>query len=151
MRDRVHAGAILAELADAVGSALVAAAEEQKLLAAERIAAVATALRRAAQSLDHSESPAIAGGTNRAADRIDALAHSVREWEWRDIVADAAGFARRRPALFGLAAVSLGFVAGRLLRPAVGNGAPGQPTPATEGAGQAASRADSPQPGRPVP
>jgi len=126
-----RAGAILAELADALGSTLVAAAEAQRTAAAERVAAIAGALR----------------GVDRTADQIDDLARFVREQDWREIAAETAAFARRRPRLFGLAAVSLGFLAGRLLLSPVDRDGPGECTPAAEG-GEAANREDGGRPNR---
>jgi hypothetical protein len=137
-----RAGAILAELAEAFGSALVASAEEQRIAAAGQTAAVAAALRCAARSLDASNSPGLADGADRAADRIDGLVHFVRERDWREIAAETAAFARGRPGLFGLAAVSLGFLAGRLLLLRENLDGPGDPAPAAEGGGEGADRVD---------
>src|SRR5208282_6058205 len=53
-----RAGAIVGELADAVGSALLEVAEEQGGIAADRVAAIAEAVRCAARSCDQSGSPA---------------------------------------------------------------------------------------------
>ena len=142
-----RAGAILAELADALGSALVAAAEAQRTAAAGRVAAIAGALRCAARSLDQSENPRIADGVDRTADQIDDLARFIREQDWREIAAETTAFARRRPGLFGLAAVSLGFLAGRLLLLPVDRDGPGECTPAAEG-GEAANREDGGRPNR---
>jgi hypothetical protein len=110
-----RAGAIIAELADAFGSALMAVAEEQGVKAGERVSAVAEAARCAARSLDQSGSAGIARGVDRAADRIDHVAGVVRRRDWREIAAATGDFARRRPGLFGLGAVAVGFLVGRLL------------------------------------
>jgi hypothetical protein len=136
-----RAGAILAALAEAFGSALVAAADEQRLEAAARTKAVAAALRSAARSLDQSDNPGLAGRADRAADRIDDVARFVGERDWRQIGAVTAAFARRRPGLFGLAAVSLGFLAGRLLLLAEDRDGPGDRAPTSESGGEAAGRA----------
>jgi hypothetical protein len=144
-----RAGTIIAELADALGSTLVASAEAQRTVAAERVAAIAAALRCAARSLEQSDSQRIADGADRAADRIDDWARYVRERDWREIAAETAAFARRRPGLFGLAAVSLGFLAGRLLL--VDRDGSGECTPAAEGGGAAANHADSGRPDRQAP
>ena len=137
-----RAAAILAEMAEAFGSAVVASVEEQRIEAAERTKAVAAALRCAARSLDESDSPSLAERANRAADRIDDVGHFVRERDWRDIAAEAAAFARRRPGLFGLAALSLGFLAGRLLLLPEDRGGPADRAPTAEGGGEAADRVD---------
>jgi ElaB/YqjD/DUF883 family membrane-anchored ribosome-binding protein len=128
-----RAGAIVAELADALGSALMALAEEQGVRSADRAAAIAEAARCAARSLDQSASPEIARGIDRAADGIDDIARLVRDRNWREIATETADFARRRPWLFGLGAVAIGFLAGRLLTPRVDrDGAPpaAEPAPA---------------------
>jgi hypothetical protein len=132
-----RAGAILAELADALGAVVEAAAEEQRMAAVGRAAAVAAALRTAARSLDQSDSPGLAHCADRAADRSDELARFIRERDWREIAAETAAFARRRPGLFGLGAVALGFLAGRLLLPAERDGR-GDGTPTEAGDGEVA-------------
>ncbi len=137
-----RAAAILAELAEAFGLAVVASVEEQRIEAAERTKAVAAALRCAARSLDELDSPSLADGADRAADRIDDAARFVRERDWREIAAESAAFARRRPGLFGLAALSLGFLAGRLLLVPEDRGGPGDRAPTAEGGGEVADRVD---------
>jgi hypothetical protein len=137
-----RAAAILAELAEAFGSAVVALVEEQRIEVAERTTAVAAALRCAARSLDERDSPSLADRANRAADRVDDVARFVRERDWRDIAAEFAAFARRRPGLFGLAALSLGFLAGRLLLVPEDRGGPGDRAATAEGGGEAADRVD---------
>jgi hypothetical protein len=125
-----RAGAIVGELADAVGSALLEVAEEQGGIAADRVAAIAEAVRCAARSCDQSGSPAMARGVDRAADGIDDIAGIVRRRDWREIAAETADFARRRPGLFGLGAISIGFLVGRLLTlpsPPAADGADGGP------------------------
>lgn len=133
-----RAGAIVAELADAFCSALIGAAEEQGAKAGEQVSAVAEAVRCAAQSLDQSGSPGIARGVDRAADRIEHIADIVRRREWREIATETGDFARRRPGLFGLGAVAVGFLAGRLLTPPAAVG----------GDGKAAESADGGRPNR---
>jgi hypothetical protein len=61
------------------------------------VAAVAAALRCAARSLEQSDSPGIADGIDRAADRIDDLARFVGQRDWRELAVETAAFARRRP------------------------------------------------------
>lgn len=114
---RGRAGAILGELADALGAALLGLAEEERGNLADRAAAIGEAARCAARSLDRSDSPDLARGIDRVADRIDAVAGLLRARKWREIALDTADFARRRPGLFGPAAASIGFLAARLLTP----------------------------------
>ena len=106
--------AIIAELADAFATALASMAEEERLAAGARVAAVAAAARCAARSLERSESAELAGHVDRAAEAIDGIADFVRDRNWRDIAGATAEFARRRPALFGLGALSAGYLVGRL-------------------------------------
>jgi hypothetical protein len=131
-------GAILAELAEALASALLGLAEEQRLAMAERVAAIAEAARSAARSLDRSESSTMARSVDRAADGIADLSRIVRERSWREIAAETAEFARFRPGLFGLGAIALGFLAGRLLLPEP-RGAPVETASETRGASGLAS------------
>jgi hypothetical protein len=112
-----RARTIISELAEALAAAAAALMQEQGVKAAAEISAVAEAARCAARSLDGSDHPGLAGGVDRAGDRLDDIARVVRERDWRHIAAETADFARRRPGLFGLGAMSFGFVAGRLLLP----------------------------------
>jgi uncharacterized protein YjeT (DUF2065 family) len=109
-----RAGAILAELAEACASALVGLVEEQEARLSDRTAALVEAARSAARSLEGSDNYDLARGIEQAAERIDGLARILHERNWREIADGTADFARRRPRLFGLAAVALGFLAGRL-------------------------------------
>jgi uncharacterized protein YjeT (DUF2065 family) len=115
-----RAGAIVAEIADAFGAALTALAEEQGIGLADRTSAIGEAVRSAARSLDGSNLPGLARNVDQAAERIDDIARLVRERCWREFAAETAGFARRRPRLFGLGAIAIGFLAGRLMAAKVG-------------------------------
>jgi uncharacterized protein YjeT (DUF2065 family) len=90
-------------------------AEEQGIRLADRASAIGEAARSAARSLDGSDIPDLARGADRAAERIDGIARFLRERCWRELAAETSGFARRRPRLFGLGAVAVGFLVGRLL------------------------------------
>jgi hypothetical protein len=116
----VRIKAIVAELADACGSALATLAEEQSARAAGEIGAIAEAARCAARSFERSQSPQIARGIDRAAEGIDGVAQLIRARDWGEIAATTADFARCGPGVFGLGAMAIGFVVGRLLMPAVG-------------------------------
>jgi hypothetical protein len=107
--------AIIAELADAFATALVSLVEEERLSVGARVASVAAAARSAARSLEGSESAELAGHCDRAAAAIDGVADLVRDRDWREIAAAVVEFARRRPGLFGLGAVSAGYLVGRLV------------------------------------
>jgi hypothetical protein len=125
-----RAGAIVAELADAFRAALIAVAEEQEAAAAQHISAVAEATRCAASSLDQSGESGIAKDVAGAAERIDDLARVVRERNWREIRTATATCARRRPGLFNVGAVALGFLVGRLFTSPAG---PAEPSPTASG------------------
>jgi hypothetical protein len=110
-----RAKTILTDLLDATRSTAEALLDEQKQRAAEWVKGIAEAVRCAAQSLERSESRAIARSAERAADQIDDCSVLIRDWRWGEIVADTGNFARRRPTLFLLGATAAGFLAGRLL------------------------------------
>ena len=110
-----RAKTILTELLEATRSTAEALLDEQKQRAAERVKGIAEAVRCAAQSLERSDSRAIARYAERAADRIEDFSLLMCERRWGEIVADTGNFARRRPTLFLLGAAAAGFLAGRLL------------------------------------
>jgi hypothetical protein len=109
------AASIIEELVAVAQSAAAALAEEQKLRGAERAADAADAVRRMARCFDQSQVPRIGDWADQAAGQIDRIAQLMRTRGWDEIVADAEAATRRQPALFVLAAVAAGFVAGRLL------------------------------------
>jgi ElaB/YqjD/DUF883 family membrane-anchored ribosome-binding protein len=106
---------ILNDLLDAARSTAETMLDDQKRKTAERVAGIAEAVRCAAQSLDRSESQAIARYADQAAHRIEDFSRLIRERRWSDIVADTEDFARRQPMLFVVGATVAGFLAGRLL------------------------------------
>jgi hypothetical protein len=110
-----RAWALLAEFADAARSAALCAADEQVRRGARQVGSVAEAMRAAARSLDQSQSPSAARHADRAAERIERFSRSLHEQRWSEIIGDVEDVARRRPALFVLGAVTMGFLAGRLL------------------------------------
>jgi ElaB/YqjD/DUF883 family membrane-anchored ribosome-binding protein len=138
--ERVHSTAntgeeganIVSEFVDAARSAAESLLEEQRQQAAERVSSIAQALRSAAKSLDHSQNRAIARYADRAADQIENVSRAMRERRWNEIVADTEEFARRQPALFVLATVATGFLAGRLLWTPTG-GLPQESDPTRQG------------------
>jgi len=104
---------ILAELASAAQSAVVAVADQQKARAATQVGVAAEAVRAAARSFECSQSPAAAEYADCAARQIEAVAETIRVRHWCEIAADVASVARRSPGLFVASAVALGFVLGR--------------------------------------
>ncbi|HEV2100725.1 MAG TPA: hypothetical protein VGR45_17600 [Stellaceae bacterium] len=110
-----RACALVTELADAVRSAALCAAGEQVRRGARQVGGVAEAVRAAARSLDRSESPTAARYADQTAERIERFSRSLHQQRWSEIIDDVEDVARRRPALFVLGAVTVGFLAGRLL------------------------------------
>lgn len=139
-----RAKGIVDELVDALRSAAESVAGEQQLRAAERVAALAEAVRCAARSLDQSESPAIARYAQSAADQVDHWSRVVGQRNWRGIIADTEDFARRQPVLFALGAVAAGFLAGRFLSVPAGRRA-GEGCEARQRADLARSRGETDQ------
>jgi hypothetical protein len=129
-----RAKAILDELADAARCVALAAAEQHKQHHVRQAGAVAEGMRAAARSLDHSQSPIAAGYADQAAERVEAFARSLDERSLGEIIGDVGGVARRRPGLFALGAVAVGFLAGRLFS----DPSPRDPTRQTPAAGNLA-------------
>jgi hypothetical protein len=110
-----RATAIVVEFADAARSAALCAAGQQVRQTARQVGGIAEAMRAAARSLDRSQSPAAARHADQLAERIEGFARSLHEHRWDQIIGEVEGMARRRPALFVLGTVAVGFLAGRLL------------------------------------
>jgi hypothetical protein len=134
-----RAGAIVAELVEAVGATTAALAAERAAKAAAEISTVAEAARSAAGSFDRSDHPRFARGLDRAADEVDAVAQLVRRRDWQKVAAAIAGFAQRRPSLFGLGAITVGFATARLLLSPLDREAPGSESSPRAEAGVAKS------------
>jgi ElaB/YqjD/DUF883 family membrane-anchored ribosome-binding protein len=95
--------------------------QEQKDRAAEAVHGLADALRHTADTLERDEKVAVARYADQAAAQIDRLSENLRARDFRDLLANLEGFARRQPSLFIAGAVAAGFVIGRILaRPANG-------------------------------
>jgi hypothetical protein len=110
-----RAAAIVFEFADAARSAALGAAGQQVRQTARQVGGIAEAMRAAARSLDRSPSPVAARYADQVAERIEGFARSLHEHRWREIIKEVEGMARRRPTLFVLGTVAVGFLAGRLL------------------------------------
>jgi len=59
--------------------------------------------------------PAAARYADQLAERIEGFARSLHEHRWGEMIDEVEGIARRRPVLFVLGTVAVGFLAGRLL------------------------------------
>ncbi len=95
----------------------------QKHEAAQRLTPVQTALRETGQQLRKQGQGPVAEYADKAAGQVERFAGYLRETEVDEIMDEARGFARRRPALFLGSAVALGFFATRFLKSSSGQGA----------------------------
>jgi hypothetical protein len=77
---------------------------------------VQTALRETGQLLRKLGQGSVAQYADEAADQVERFSGYLRETDVDEIVDEARGFARRRPAVFLGGAVALGFLATRFLK-----------------------------------
>jgi hypothetical protein len=111
----------------------------QKHEASQRMVPVQSALRETGQQLRKQGQGSVAGYADKTADQLERFSGYLRETEVDEIVDEARGFARRRPAVFLGGAVALGFLATRFLKSTsqvagpAGNGSAATPA-ATSGA-----------------
>ena len=87
----------------------------QKHNAAQRIAPVQTALRETAHQL-RKQGQNSAQYVDGATDRLERFSDYLRDTDVDEIIGEARGIARRRPALFLGGAATLGFLAARFLK-----------------------------------
>jgi hypothetical protein len=106
---------IVNEITSAAQTAAMSLVDEQKSRAADRIGAVADALRAAARTLERSQSPVAAQYADTAARQVEQFVENIRRRHWTEIAADLDEIAKHRPVRFIAGAVLCGFVAGRLL------------------------------------
>ena len=95
----------------------------QKHEASQRLTPVQTALRETGQQLRKQRQGPVAEYADKAADQVERFSGYLRETEVDEIMDEARGFARRRPALFLGSAVALGFLATRFLKSSSEGGA----------------------------
>src|ERR687893_986254 len=88
----------------------------QKHEASQRMAPVQTALRETGQQLRKQGQGSVGQYADKAADQVERFSGYLRETEVDEILDEARGFARQRPALFLGSAVALGFLATRFLK-----------------------------------
>ena len=89
---------------------------DQKHQVSQRMVPVQTALRETSQQLRKQGQTTMAQYADRAADRVEHASGYVRETDVDQMVDEARGFVRRRPALFLSGAATLGFLAARFLK-----------------------------------
>jgi hypothetical protein len=104
------------EVTRETGHELRRAVETRKDHAAETLERVARAMRRTADSLEVEDAEQLADYPERAAERVDRLSTYLRRHDLGEVLADAEGFARRRPELFFGGLAVAGMAAGRFLR-----------------------------------
>jgi hypothetical protein len=88
----------------------------QKHEASQRMVPVQSALRETGQQLRKQGQGSVAQYADKTADQLERFSGYLRETEVDEIVDEARGFARRRPAVFLGGAVALGFLATRFLK-----------------------------------
>ncbi|CAA9396827.1 MAG: hypothetical protein AVDCRST_MAG03-971 [uncultured Rubrobacteraceae bacterium] len=89
---------------------------DRKHEASQRLAPVETALRETAQQLRRQGQGQVAGYADQASDQVERASDYLRDTDVDEMVDQARGFARRRPALFLGGAATLGFLAARFLK-----------------------------------
>jgi hypothetical protein len=92
--------------------------------ASQRLTPVQTALRETGQQLRKQGQGSVGQYADKAADQVERFSGYLRETEVDEILDEARGFARQRPALFLGSAVALGFLATRFLKSSSEKGAP---------------------------
>jgi hypothetical protein len=88
----------------------------QKHEASQRMTPVQTALRETGQQLRKQGQGPVAEYADKAADQVERFSGYLRENDVDELLDEARGFARRRPALYLGSAVALGFFATRFLK-----------------------------------
>lgn len=104
------------KLANQGGEQVKSQLTNQKHQAAQRIAPVQTALRETAHQLRSQGQGSSAQYVDRATDQVERFSGYLRETDVDEIIGEARGIARRRPALFLGGAAALGFLAARFLK-----------------------------------
>ena len=92
--------------------------------AGEILEQLAVAVRKGGEDM-REQQPQIAGFADTAASQVDKAAEFVRETDFKGLIREAEGFARRQPAVFLGGALALGLLAARFLKasPETGSGA----------------------------
>jgi hypothetical protein len=88
----------------------------QKHDASQRLTPIQTALRETAEQLRNQGQGSVSQYADTAADQVERFSSYLRETDVDEIMDEARGFARRRPALFLGGAAALGFFGTRFLK-----------------------------------
>jgi len=126
------------ELATRGGEQVKSQLANQKHDASQRLTPIQVALRETAQQLRKQGQGSVAQYADKTSDQVERLSGYLRETEVDEMVDQARGFARSRPAVFLGSAVALGFLGARFLKSssqeaAAGNGEPVAALPPAEG------------------
>ena len=125
------------DLASRGGEQVKSQLANQKHDASQRLTPITVALRETAQQLRKQGQAPIAQYADRTSDQVERVSGYLRETEVDEMVDQARGFARSRPAIFLSGAVALGFLGARFLKSssqeAAGNGEPVAALPPAEG------------------
>lgn len=134
------------ELATRGGEQVKSQLSNQKHEAAQRLTPIQTALRETAQQLRKQGQGPVAEYADDASDRVERVSGYLRDTDVDEMVNEARGFARRRPAIFLGGALTLGFLGARFLKSSSkeaasgGNGQPAAALPPAEGTPTAVGR-----------
>lgn len=91
-------------------------AEERKSVAADQVRGIADVLHQTSEGLREQRYGMVGDIADRAAQRLDDFAETMRDRDLDSMIADVGDFARRQPALFIGGAVALGFALSRFLK-----------------------------------
>ncbi|HEY9421865.1 MAG TPA: hypothetical protein VIW92_10670 [Thermoanaerobaculia bacterium] len=131
------------DLASRGGEQVKSQLANQKHEVSQRLTPIQAALRETAQQLRKQGQAPVAGYADKTSDQVERFSGYLRETEVDEMVDQARGFARTRPAIFLSGAVALGFLGARFLKSssqeaAAGNGEPVAALPPAEGSPTAA-------------
>lgn len=121
------------ELATRGGEQVKSQLANQKHEAAQRLTPIQTALRETAQQLRKQGQGPVAEYADKTSDGVERVSSYLRETDVDEMVEEARGFARSRPAFFLGGALALGFLGARFLKSSsqeAASGGNGQPVAA---------------------
>ena len=124
------------DLASRGGEQVKSQLANQKHDASQRLTPITVALRETAQQLRKQGQAPVAQYADKTSDQVERFSGYLRETEVDEMVDQARGFARSRPAIFLGSAVALGFLGARFLKSSsqqAGNGEPVAALPPAEG------------------
>src|SRR3954464_6198183 len=90
-------------------------ANSQMTRAASMLDTVAQSIQSSSQSM-REQQPQIASVADQAAQRVEQASDYLRQHDFKDVVSEVEGYARREPMIFLGAAFAIGFVAARFMK-----------------------------------